>query len=158
MEINVLIDEGLGECLEESWLERVAEKVLTAQGVDSSTEFGLVIVSQERIRQLNLSYLGKDVPTDVLAFSLLPEQTKGDLISFVSPPDGIKHLGEVIISYPQAVIQAKERQHSVKREIAILIIHGVLHLLGYEHDTPEQEREMRARETEILNYIEGELK
>jgi len=73
----------------------------------------------------------------------------------VAPPDEIEHLGEVIISYPQAVIQAEEHHHSVKREIAILIIHGVLHLLGYEHDKPELERDMRAREAEILSYIEG---
>ena len=63
----------------------------------------------------------------------------------------------MIISYPQAMTQAEEHQHSVKREIAILIIHGVLHLLGYEHDKPELERQMRAREAEILSCIEGEL-
>jgi len=158
MEINVLVDEGLEGCLEASWLESVAEKVLAAQGADSRAELGLVIAGQERVRQLNLSYLGKDEPTDVLAFSMLPEQPGGDIAPFVVPPDGIKHLGEVIISYPQAVIQAEEHQHSVKKEIAILIIHGVLHLLGYEHDTPELEREMRAREAEILSYIEEELK
>ncbi|MFC1932169.1 rRNA maturation RNase YbeY [Chloroflexota bacterium] len=157
MEINVLIDEGLEGCLEASWLESVAEKVLVAQGVDSRAELGLVIVSQEKVRQLNLSYLGKDEPTDVLAFSMLPEQSGGDLTPFVAPPDGVQHLGEVIISYPQAVIQAEEHQHSVKREVAILIIHGVLHLLGYEHDKPELEREMRAREAENLSHIEGEL-
>ena len=157
MEINVLVDEGFERCLEVSWLERVAERVLVAQGIDSRAELGLVIVGQERVRQLNLSYLGKDEPTDVLAFSMLPEPSGGDLVSFVAPPDGIKHLGEVVISYPQAVIQAEERRHSVEREIAILIIHGVLHLLGYEHDNPELERQMRTREVEILNLIEGEL-
>jgi len=67
----------------------------------------------------------------------------------------VLHLGEVIISYPQAVIQAMEHQHSIEREIAILIIHGVLHLLGYEHDKPELEHQMRAKEAEILSYIEG---
>ncbi len=158
MEINVLVDEGLEGCLEVSWLENVAEKALVAQGIDSTAELGLVIVGQERVRQLNLSYLGKDEPTDVLAFSMLPEQPGEDLAPFVVPPDGIKHLGEVIISYPQAVIQAEEHQHSVKREIAILIIHGVLHLLGYEHDKPELQYQMRDREAEILSYIEGELK
>ena len=157
MEINVLLDEGFEECLEASWLEGVAEKVLVAQGADSRAELGLAIVGQERVRQLNLSYLGKDEPTDVLAFSMLPEQPAGDLAPFVAPPDGVEHLGEVIISYPQAVIQAEEHRHSVKREIAILVIHGVLHLLGYEHDKPELEREMRAREAEILSTIEGGL-
>ena len=157
MEVNVLIDEYFEGCPEASWLESVAEQVLVAQGINSRAELGLVIVGQEKIRQLNLSYLEKDEPTDVLAFSMLPEQSRGDLTSFVAPPDGVKHLGEVIISYPQAVIQAEENQHPVAREIAILIIHGVLHLLGYEHDKPEEEREMRAREAEILKAIKGGL-
>ncbi|MFC2051720.1 rRNA maturation RNase YbeY [Chloroflexota bacterium] len=158
MEINVLIDEGLEGCLETSWLQNVAEKVVVAQGFDSMVELGLFIVGQERIRQLNLSYLGEDRPTDVLAFSMLPEPSRENLVPFVAPPDGVQHLGEVIISYPQAVIQSEEHKHSVKREVAILIIHGVLHLLGYDHDKPELEREMRTREAEILSYIEGELK
>jgi len=157
MEINVLVDEGLTGCLEVSWLESVLENVLIAQAVDSRVELGLVIVGQERVRQLNMSYLGKDEHTDVLAFSMLPEQSGGDHAPFATPPDGIKHLGEVIISYPQAVIQAEECHHFIKREIAILIIHGVLHLLGYEHDTPELKRKMKAREAEILSYIEGRL-
>ncbi|MFC2073212.1 rRNA maturation RNase YbeY [Chloroflexota bacterium] len=157
MEINVLVDEGLEGCPEASWLESVAEKALVVQSADSRTELGLVVVGQERVRQLNLSYLGKDEPTDVLAFAMLPEQSQGDLAPFVAPPDGMHHLGEVIISCPQAVIQAEEHQHSIKREIAILIIHGVLHLLGYDHDKPEMEREMRAREAEILSHIEGGL-
>jgi probable rRNA maturation factor len=67
----------------------------------------------------------------------------------------VSHLGEVIISYPQAVIQAEEHHHSAKKELVILIIHGVLHLLGYDHAEPDQERQMSAREAEILGQIEG---
>jgi probable rRNA maturation factor len=67
----------------------------------------------------------------------------------------VQHLGEVIISYPQAVIQADERGHSIEREITILIIHGILHLLGYEDKKPELKRQMNAREAEILSHIEG---
>jgi len=159
MEINVLIDEGLEGCPEASWLHGVAEQVLVAQGVDPEAELGLVIVGQERVQQLNSAYLGRDEPTDVLAFSMLPqplatEEPQADSPPFVAPPDGVTHLGEVIISYPQAVIQAEEHRHSVKTEIAILIIHGVLHLLGYDHDKPQLERIMRTREEEILNSIE----
>ena len=69
MEINVLIDEGLEGCPEASWLQSVAEQVLVAQNAGSWVELGLVITSQERVQQLNLSYLGRDAPTDVLAFS-----------------------------------------------------------------------------------------
>jgi len=159
MEISVLIDEGYEGYLEVSWLRSVAKQVLVAQDADSRVELGLVITSQERVQQLNQSYLGKDEPTDVLAFSMLPEPLatgESEVSSaFAQPPDGVLHLGEVIISYPQAVIQAEEHRHSVKREIAILIIHGVLHLLGYEHDKPELERQMKIREEEILSYTEG---
>ena len=158
MEINVLIDEGLEGSLEVSWLQSVAEQVLIAQDASSNIELSLVITSQERVRQLNRDYLGEDEPTDVLAFSMLPEPAAegklgADLAPFVVPPDGVLHLGEVIISYPQAIIQAEEHRHSVKKEIAILIIHGVLHLLGYDHTEPEQERQMRAREAEILRRV-----
>ena len=155
MEINVLIEEGVEAYLEVSWLQGIAGQVLVAQGVSSGAELGVVIASQERVQQLNRDYLGRDEPTDVLAFSLLPEQPAGgDLTPFVQPPDGALHLGEVIISYPQAVAQAEEQEHSIKREIAILIIHGVLHLLGYADEKPELERKMRAREQEILSRIE----
>ena len=156
MEINILIDEGLEGYLEVGWLRSVAEQVLVIQAVDLGAELGLVITSQERVQQLNQSYLGKDEPTDVLAFSMMPDEGEAGA-DFVMPPDGISHLGEVIISYPQAVIQAEEHRHSIKKEIAILIIHGVLHLLGYEHDKPELEQQMSAREVEILSRIEREL-
>jgi len=159
MEINVLIDKDLQGCLELGWLRGITKQILIAQGVGADAELGLVIATQERVRQLNRSYLGKDEPTDVLAFSMLPtlEKTGMDFPHFVIPPDGVSHLGEVVISYPQTVIQAEEHQHSIKKEIAILIIHGVLHLLGYEHDKPGLKRRMIAREKEILSYVEGEL-
>ena len=158
MEIDVLIDEEFERRLEASWLQKIAQQVLFAQGISSNAELSLVITSQESMQELNRKYRGKDKPTDVLAFAMLPaEKEETEAIPFVTAPDGVLHLGEVIISYPQAVIQAEEHGHSVKREITILLIHGVLHLLGYEHNKPELEREMRARESEILSRIEGDI-
>ena len=154
MEINVLVDEPFRGDLEVSWLEAVARQVLEAEGAGAQTELGLFIATGERVKQLNRDYLGKDEPTDVLAFSAREEV---GLPPFVPPPDGVLHLGEVIIAYPQAVIQAGEHQHSIKREIAVLIVHGVLHLLGYDHDKREPEHQMRAREAELLGFIEGGL-
>jgi len=150
MEINVLIDEDFEGCPEVSWLRSIAEQVLIARSAGSDVELGLVITSQEKVRQLNKSYRGKDEPTDVLAFYM----TSAAGETFVAPLDGLLHLGEVIVSYPQAVIQAKEHRHSIKKELAILIIHGVLHLLGYDHEEPEQEHQMREREKEILSRVE----
>jgi probable rRNA maturation factor len=156
MEINILVDKGVEGCPAPGWLEGIAQQVLVAQGAGAEVEFGLVIATEERVRQLNRDYRGIDEPTDVLAFSNRQE-VGADFPPFVQPPDGVLHLGEVIISYPQAAIQAEEHRHSIKKELAILIIHGVLHLLGYEHDKPQLERQMRAREAELLSYIEGGL-
>jgi len=150
MEIGVIIDGDFEECPDESWLRNVAEQPLLAQDVSSDVELGIVITTQEKVQELNRSYRGQDKPTDVLAFYMT--SVAGE--TFVAPPDGITHLGEVIISYPQAVIQAKEQGHSIKRELAILLIHGVLHLLDYDHEKPEQRKQMRAREKEIMNGIE----
>ncbi|MBI4266936.1 MAG: rRNA maturation RNase YbeY [Chloroflexi bacterium] len=149
MQINVLIDKELKAPPRAAWLRSVARKVLLAGGVSADAELGLLITGQEKVRQLNRDYRGKDVPTDVLSFAMAP----GAEETFIAPPDGVRRLGEVIISYPQAVIQAKQRRHSVAREIVILIIHGVLHLLGYDHEKTEERRRMRAKEREILSRI-----
>jgi len=156
MEINVLIEESTEEgCPDASWLRDIAEKILSIHGVGADAELGLVIASQERVQELNRSYRGKDEPTDVLAFFMTSAAVKADevVLPFVTPPDGVLHLGEVIISYPQAIAQAKTHRHSTKKELAILIIHGVLHLLGYDHEAPEQSGRMRAREKEILSHV-----
>jgi probable rRNA maturation factor len=153
MEINILIDKGFEGCPTPRWLEKIIRQVLEAEGAEA--EAGLLIATGERVRELNRDYLGEDAPTDVLAFSAREE---GDELPFIHPPDGLLHLGEVIIAYPQAVIQAAEHGHPVKKELAILIIHGLLHLLGYDHDEPDSERRMKAREAELLSYIEGGLK
>lgn len=159
MEINVLIDEAVDGELETGWLQNVVEQSLMALDTVPEVELGLFITSQEKVRELNRSYRGKDEPTDVLAFAMRPAAPvpEADTTPFIAPPDGVLHLGEVIISYPQAIIQAEEHQHSVKREIAILIIHGLLHLLGYDHERREQEHLMSAKETEILSRFEKEF-
>lgn len=151
MEINVLIDDGLETHMDVGWLQRIGEQVLTLQHADPKAELGLVITSQERVQELNRKYLGRDAPTDVLAFPMLPAEEGS--ASFVPPPDGIPHLGEVIISYPQAVTQAEEEGHSTDKEVAILAIHGVLHLLGYGDETPELKKQMQAREQKILGSL-----
>jgi probable rRNA maturation factor len=156
-EINIVVEKSFGKLVKREWLRQVAEKVLIAENADSAAEVSLLITGQERVHELNRQYLRKDRPTDVLAFSMQTTSGTAERSPFIAPPDGMKHLGEVIISYPQAVIQAAEHWHPVKKEMALLIIHGILHLLGYDHDVPEAERQMRAREAEILSLIEGEL-
>ena len=154
MEINILIYEEYKEQVDTGWLESVAEQALSAEKVCPRAEMGLVITGPEQVRELNRDYRDVDEPTDVLAFALLEGK---DESSFIAPPDGVLHLGEVIISYPQAVVQAGEARHPVRKELALLVVHGILHLLGYDHDKPELEKIMRAREVAILERI-GESK
>jgi probable rRNA maturation factor len=157
METNILIEEGLAVDLDTGWLQSILEKVLVAENAPSNSEISLVITGQERIRELNREYRAKDKPTDVLSFSMAEQKIEEEPTGFIVPPDGLIHLGEVIISFPQAVIQASERRHSIKKEIAALTIHGVLHILGYDHEKPEMEPAMRAREIEIQELIRKEI-
>jgi probable rRNA maturation factor len=152
VEINILVDEGVEAGVEPAWLEDVAQRVLAAEKATAKTEVGIVVTGQEMVQQLNRNYRGQDEPTDVLAFSARDE---ADGSRFILAPDGLSHLGEVIIAYPQAAIQAEEHGHSLKKELTILLIHGLLHLLGYEHEEADAERKMQTREKELLKLIEG---
>ncbi len=147
-QIGVHVEEEFRGMVDEDWVRRIAQTVLKAEGVAPPYEVGLVFTDSETVKQLNRDYRGVDEPTDVLAFYMLPQKGADD--SFALPPDGVTRLGEVIISYPQAVEQAKEQGHSPERELALLVIHGILHLLGYDHEEPEEESKMRERERELL--------
>ena len=136
MEIDVLIEHDLKESIDPGWFRAVAEQTLSIQYVQSNTEVGLVITGDEKVKALNKTYRGKDETTDVLAFYMTPGASwlkSAEKDAFATPPDDILHLGEVVISYPKAVQQAEEHSHSVKKELATLIVHGILHLMGYDH-------------------------
>jgi probable rRNA maturation factor len=147
-DIEVSVEEEFRGLIDEGCATRIAQAVLKAEGVSSPYEVSLVFTNSEMVRKLNRDFRAIDEPTDVLAFSMLPP--KGAEDDFTLPPDGVTRLGEVIISYPQAVEQAKEQGHSTERELALLIIHGILHLLGYDHEEPEEESKMRERERGLL--------
>jgi probable rRNA maturation factor len=154
LEINISVKQRLKVSLEESWLQRVVLKTLEAEGIASPAEMGLVITDIKTIQKLNRTYRGENQPTDVLAFHMSPDTSQESEPRFVGPPDGVRHLGEVVISYPQAVRQAQEQGHDVVRELALLIVHGILHLLGYDDELPEEEQQMKARENEILKSLD----
>lgn len=155
MEINLTIEGEFAGCPDAGWFQRIAEQALEAQGVGPNAELGILITDQKRIQELNRAYRGEDHPTDVLSFymTVSGEEGGGESEQFVVAPDGVIHLGEVVISYPQAAIQAQEHQHSVNKELAVLAVHGVLHLLGYDHEDEQQQREMVVREQAILNAV-----
>ena len=147
-EIGISVEEKFQGMVDQGWVRRIAQTVLKAEGVAPPYEVSVVFTDSETVQQLNRDYRGVDEPTDVLAFCMLSQKEVDD--SFALPPDEVTRLGEVIISYPQAIEQAREHGHSPERELALLIIHGILHLLGYDHEEPEEEAEMRTREKELL--------
>ncbi|MGB2814155.1 MAG: rRNA maturation RNase YbeY [Dehalococcoidales bacterium] len=155
MEINLTIEGEFAGCPDAGWFQHIAEQVLETQGAGSNAELGILITDQKKVQELNRAYRGEDHPTDVLSFYMTEsgEESGGESERFVVAPDGIMHLGEVVISYPQAAIQAQEHRHSVNKELAVLTIHGVLHLLGYDHGKVAQKREMTAKERTILSNI-----
>jgi probable rRNA maturation factor len=153
-EINISIKRNIDLPVEKSWLKGIARRVLEAESITSSAEMGLLITDSQTIQKLNRIYRGEDKHTDVLAFQMTPGMNQEPELSFVSAPDGIKHLGEVVISYPQAEKQAQEQGHGVTRELALLIVHGILHLLGYDHELPEEEQKMRNKENKVLSILE----
>jgi len=148
-EVEIFVEEKFQGVVNEGWAKKIVQKVLKAEGVAAPYEVSLVFTDSDVVRQLNRDYRGVDEPTDVLAFYMLPRKEEAD-DTFALPSDGVTRLGEIIISYPQAVEQAKEQGHATEKELALLVIHGILHLLGYDHEEPEEEAKMRTREKELL--------
>lgn len=123
-------------------LETLAKHVLDSEG-ETSAELGILVTDDTTVHDLNRRYAGEDHPTDVLSFSL----REGEEFTV---PDDVTRLGEVIISFETAERQAKEAGLPVLDEIDHLLVHGILHLLGYDHAEPEDERTMFARTAALL--------
>ncbi len=147
-QISVRVKRQFKPSVDEGWVRKIARQVLRAEGVPAPYEISLFFADSPTVRRLNRDYRGVNETTDVLAFYMLPDKA-GDS-SFILPPDGVTRLGEVIISYPQVVQQAKEQGNSTERELALVIIHGILHLLGYDHEQPDEESKMREKERAFL--------
>ncbi|NPV90242.1 MAG: rRNA maturation RNase YbeY [Firmicutes bacterium] len=111
-------------------------------------EVVLSLVDDTEIRELNRQYRGIDKATDVLSFS--QRESTPDEPDF-EDPGGSEVLGDIVISWETAQRQAEDLGHPVEREAAFLMVHGLLHLLGYDHEKASPEREMKRRQTEIMD-------
>jgi probable rRNA maturation factor len=152
--IEVLIRDAFLGQVDAAEVVQLANAVLDAEGLDAPASLSVVIVDDTEIHALNRQFRAVDAPTDVLAFAddagALDEGAPG--ARFVDGSDQDRYLGDVIVSYPRACQQAAEQGHGVGAELRLLIVHGVLHLLGWDHATPAQEQAMWARQTEILAH------
>ena len=155
IEINITVNRNIKPAVSKNWLENVTRQVLEAECVEQPVEMGLVITDGKTVQKLNRIYRSRDEATDVLSFQVASDADQKSDEPFVNAPDGVRHLGEVIISYPQALKQAQQQGQSVVRELALLIVHGMLHLLNYDHELPAEARGMRRRESEILRLLKS---
>jgi probable rRNA maturation factor len=149
LDLNLEVEPAVGEW-DEARVVRLITAALVSQGVTQPAEVGLTITDDASIQALNQQYRQVDAPTDVLSFPLLSDADLKGQGSFVTAPDGILHLGDVVVSLPRAREQAAEYGHSLERELGYLIVHGVLHLLGFEHEHQDDQGRMRSLEEAIL--------
>ncbi len=153
-----------------TWLRRVVRGALASADLRDAVEVGLLLTGDDRVRRLNRDYRGEDRTTDVLAFALeesevafprppdaLPSlgQVPSDALPSLGqvPSDALPSLGQVVVSYPQAVRQAAEYGHTVEREVAFLVVHGLLHLLGFDHQRPDDEARMLLKQEAIMTSL-----
>jgi probable rRNA maturation factor len=141
-ETNEVTDEQIEEI--ERLLNFAAEKL----DIEDKTEVSITFVSNERIQEINREYRNKDSVTDVISFAL-EEMGEGE-VELVGD-DIPRILGDIIISISRTKEQAEEYGHSFMREFGFLAVHGFLHLLGYDHMTAEDEKEMFTLQKEILD-------
>lgn len=136
VELNQSLVRG-GQCLPRADVERVCRAVARALRLRVDVRVSVAFVSEAEIRRLNRQYRGKDKVTDVLSFNL----DEGDL------------LGEILLCYPQARRQAKELRHGVREELLFLLVHGLLHLHGFDHERPKDAARMFPLQTRILEGL-----
>jgi probable rRNA maturation factor len=153
-------DEQVALTVDTARWARLAEAVLAAEGVRGHAEVSLLFVGEEEIEILNQQFLGKDGPTDVLAFPI--DATEVEVVSMpalsrtgpdrapVDPGDLPLLLGDVVVCPAVAARQAPEHAGTVDDELALLVVHGLLHVFGHDHAEPEEAARMRERELELL--------
>jgi probable rRNA maturation factor len=147
--VELQVDPRYEEVVDRALVEQAVAATLAAEGVAGEIEVSLLITDDVALHQLNHDFRGIDAPTDVLSFA-----DDGDGPAFVLPPGTPRYLGDLAISYDRVAAQAAEYGHSQSRELAFLVVHGMLHLLGYDHELgPEEDARMRERQEEILQHI-----
>ena len=137
------------------WIARAVDRALSVATDSAASALSVAIADDETVAALNLAHRGVEGTTDVLSFSNVhfgayygedDRPPPADPADFVLPPDSEPDVGEIVISYPQALRQAAEANRDAREEIAALLAHGVLHLLGYDHEDERDAAEMRERE------------
>ena len=152
--IEFQIDEEYAASVDEENLRAAAIATLASCDVHEA-ELTIVITSDEAVQALNRDYRGIDAPTDVLSFAA--QEEKAGEQDLVLPPELAAemdlYLGDIIIAFPYTMNQAARFDNSPAAELRLMVVHGVLHLLGDDHDTPEAQEAMWARQSVVLSQF-----
>ena len=158
--MNIHIFEEFHDSVTPEWVRAVVTGVLSVEPEWSDESVSVVIADDESVADLNRAHRGLNETTDVLSFSNRhsgkyygddEERTLlGDDTEFVLPPGFSAGLGEVVVSYPQVERQAKEAGHTAQKELAIMLAHGILHLLGYDHERQAEAAEMFSLQDRVM--------
>lgn len=138
-------------------LQEIIVKVANATAklckLPMNTEVSIMIVDNSYIQELNLIYRGQNQPTDVLSFAM---NELGDDEPELDISGDINILGDIVVSLELALIQGEEYEHGLERELGYLVAHGMLHLLGYDHENDEEKKLMRKLEEKIMQSVKLE--
>jgi len=148
--MSVAVNNESGETIDELNLARLAQFVLDEMGIHPLAELSVMAVDEPTMTRLHEHFMGEPGPTDVLAFPMdeLRPATDDAEPNDVAPDEGL--LGDVVLCPTIATAQAKNAGHAAAEELQLLCTHGILHLLGYDHHSPEDEREMFGLQSRLL--------
>ena len=150
IDVEFSVENGLAGKWDEARIRTLVRAIVSRELPEAQhAVISLHLVGDDTIRALNREHRGKDAHTDVLSFPL--HDPNG--MRFVLPPDQPAHLGDVVVSLPRAAEQARDFGHSLDRELGYLVAHGVLHVLGYDHEEEADRRRMRQKEEEALRPL-----
>lgn len=162
-DVNVHIACGIDRLVPDTWLEHVASEALMAGEAVGNSGVSVMLADDKLVKDLNSKYRGLDEHTDVLSFAFdhqgeyygehNTENYSDKNVNFILPPGEDNYLGDVIISLPQVESQSVQAGHSVEKELAVLLIHGILHLLGHDHEDDDDAVVMKTLESNILENI-----
>ena len=164
--VDVHVFEQFEDVVSVSHVTSIARRALELEDLPRSCSLSVVIADDATVRGLNATYRGLDEVTDVLSFAFGSEGEyygEGEPVfrqdsdsGFVTPETETSEMGEVVVSYTETLRQASREKRSVDDELAHLVAHGVLHLLGYDHMNDEDEAVMRAKEVLVLGEHPGD--
>ncbi|MBN2471864.1 MAG: rRNA maturation RNase YbeY [Anaerolineae bacterium] len=147
--ICVRVDEAYADQTPTCLLRKAIALTLQQHDISDDSGVTLLVTGDEEVRKLNAMYRDVDAPTDVLSFPTAAEQD-----DFPPGAGDDLYLGDIIVAFPYTAAHAREDGHALDHVLALLAVHGTLHLLGYDHDTAESQAEMWAQQALVLGQLD----